>query len=144
MRADSEVALKFRSSVERICWNRFKRFRYEGSERIHSGYDLELAGTCTSSRSFGPIGVEEYLPIVRTLFAVAGWAMNCEKGPCEFEALLRPNRITFWSRHQSRPDVILSISVLHRNHQVDESDGAAHACIEAIGHRLSSIGVYEG
>jgi hypothetical protein len=81
---------------------------------------------------------------MQALQAVAGWAMVCDMGPCEFEAVLQQDQVSFWSRHQSRPDITLSISIIHKNHQIDESDGAAHACIEALGHRLRSIGVHEG
>ena len=71
---------------------------------------------------------------------IAEWILPREERPSEYEIELYRPAITRWSLHHSRPDVMLTIRILHRHGYELPVDECEDRCLKEMEQHLAEVG----
>lgn len=113
---DTKVAIR-KELVQRfkVCSKVWRELSYVNGEKRQIGYALELAGTHEPWVEHPQPGCEHCQRIFSALRNIAEWIRPREDRASEYEIEPFDQSIRYWSQHGNRPDVILTMRVLHRD-----------------------------
>lgn len=130
-----ELVLRFK-----ICWNVWPELIYVNGEKRQIGYALELAGTHEPRIEHPQPGCEHCQRIFIALREIAEYIRPREKRPSEYEIGPFDQAIRYWSQHGNRPDVILTVKILHPHDHELPVDKCEDRCLKEMEQHLRELG----
>jgi len=139
MEADTN---KLRELVTRhkVCWKVWPEFTMVGQEKRQIGYELELAGTHEPGVTHPEPGCEHCQHVFTALRQIAGYIMPREERPSMYETGPSDQSIHYWPLHSNRPDVMLTVKILHRHGYERPVDACEDRCVKEMEDRLRDLG----
>src|SRR4051812_15707631 len=128
--------------VERyqVCWEVYPHEEMWNGTRIQTGFDVELYGThCCNGQRPTP-GCEHCLEVYDALQAIGLSILPEERRPSKYELSPFDQSIRYSHMRKDRPDVLLTITVSHRNHPMEWIDECEVRCLNEIKQKLRDIG----
>jgi hypothetical protein len=141
LQAGDRALLELRKLVKRhrICWEVFPEYMYVDQKRLQIGFQLELIGTHEIAVDHPEPGCVKCQDVFGALKVVAGWILPKEERPSEYEIGVFDDSIHYSARRRNRPDVILSIRIMHRN-GFAPVDPCEERCLKEMQQKLSELG----
>lgn len=108
------------------------------------GFSLELYGTPESgAKSVSP--EYHHCPGVQSsLEQIARWILPREERQCMYEIRTEPQSLIYSRIRADRPDVRLTITILHRNNWDQPIDECEEYCLKEMERALHEVGACEG
>ena len=142
MNGSDTRSLELKELVQRfrVCWKVWPEYQYVKDEKRQIGYQLELAGTHEPWVDDQGPGCEHCQRIYTALRQIAEWILPRERRPSMYEIGAFDRSIRYWSLHERRPDVILTVTILHREGSERAVDECEDRCLEEMEADLTTIG----
>jgi hypothetical protein len=125
----------------KVCSKVWPELTYVNGEKRQIGYELELAGTHEPWVEHPQPGCEHCQRIFIALREIAEWIRPREDRASVTEIEPFDQSIRYWSQHGKRPDVILTLKVIHGNDFALPVDECEDRCLKEMQQRLLEIGV---
>jgi hypothetical protein len=107
------------------------------------GYSLELYGTPeTADEQLSP-GSDHFTKVQSALTEIAESILPSEEGPCTYE-IETDQSLSYSHTRGERPDVCVTIQILHCNNWDQPFDDSEDQCLKQIQDALSELGVCRG
>ena len=129
---DNELRASFDEDFDRlrelvrrhkVCWEVWPEYHIDREgKRIQIGFELNLLGTHGHSESIIDPGCPECMKIYEDLKRIARWIIPKKEFDTWYEIGVFDASIHYSSRRRFRPEVILTIKILHRegfDHPID-------------------------
>ena len=127
----------------RVCWEVLpEKIPVKDDAPLKIGFDLMLYGTHEEGEHPTP-GCEKCKQIYRDLRKIANWVLPKEERPSRYEISIYDSAIRYNRMRGSRPDVGLTIKILHRSEYDRPVDECEIACLNEMKTKLSSLGAQE-
>jgi len=127
----------------RVCWEVLpEKIPVKDEAPLKIGFDLMLYGTHEEGEHPTP-GCEKCKQIYRDLRKIANWVLPKEERPSRYEISIYDSAIRYNRMRGSRPDVGLTIKILHRSEYDRPVDECEIACLNEMKTKLSSLGAQE-
>jgi hypothetical protein len=127
----------------RVCWEVLpERIPVKDDEPLKVGFDLMLYGTHEVGVHPTP-GCEKCAEIYRDLRKIANWIIPKEERLSRYEISIYESAIGYNRIRGNRPDVELTIKILHRSAYDQPVDDCEIDCLNEMKTKLSSLGVQE-
>src|SRR5581483_9465435 len=97
-----------------ICWEVWPEYVMVGSKERQVGLELELTGTPEPGTDHVGPGCPACRRVYSALHAIADWVLPKEERPSRYEIGPYEQAVRYSAARGSRPDVTLSVKVLHR------------------------------
>lgn len=140
---DSVESLKTFVKEHQVCWEVLAEQMPALEDRpLQVGFDLRLYGAHVSEAHPIP-GCEKCKAIYKGLRKIAKWIIPKENRVSRYEIEIFDSAIRYDQIRNNRPDVILTIKILHRSdfdHPVDECEVQ---CLNEMKEKLSMLGAHE-
>ncbi len=144
MDLDNSVTIGLSELVKRylVCWEVWPELLFVNRQQRQVGFELELCGTHNSHRrQGGPCsGCRQVFLALHTIaeyiLPPEGRASMCEIGPYKQGLLYSAVR-------GNRPDITLSVKVLHRQGFDQSVDACEERCLEEMKTKLKQLGACE-
>ncbi len=135
-----------REHVERfqVCWESRPEYLYVRGEKRQIGFVLELAGTHEPGVQHPEPGCEHCQRVFAALRDIAEWILPRETRLSQYDIGPYQQAIRYSSAHQKRPDIILTISIIHRKDFEQPVDECQSRCLKEIEQRLIGLGAARG
>ena len=114
----------------------------DGKER-QVGFELELTGTPEPGTDHVGPGCPACRRVYAALHAVADWILPKEERPSRYEVGPYEQALRYSAVRGSRPDVTLSLKILHRRGFDQPVDQCEVRCLEEMNQRLKQLGACE-
>ncbi len=122
-----------------VCWEVWpEHLMVEGAER-QVGFELELSGTEPGIDHMPP-GSLSCQRIYGSLHAVADWILPKEERAAVYEVGSYEQALRYSAVRDGRPDVVLSVKILHRQGYDQPVDQCEVRCLEEMEQRLTQLG----
>jgi len=108
------------------------------------GFSLELYGTPESGAEGVSPGDHHCLRIQSSLEQIALWILPRGERQCICEIRTEPQSLIYSRIRADRPDVRLTITILHRNNWDQPIDECEEQCLKEMERALEEIGACEG
>jgi|SRR5271166_5828992 len=108
------------------------------------GFSLELYGTPESGAEGVSPGDHHCLRIQSSLEQIAHWILPREERQCMYEIRTEPPSLIYSRIRTDRPDVRLTITILHRNNWDQPIDECQESCLKDMQRALHEAGACEG
>lgn len=143
MAADDTKVAMLKKLVQqfKVCSKVWPELTYVNGEKRQIGYALELAGTHEPWVEHPQPGCEHCQRIFSALREIAEWIRPREARASDTEIEPFDQSIRYWSQHGKRPDVILTVKVLHGNDYALPVDQCEDRCLKEMEQRLREIDV---
>ena len=148
----AETALTRRGSVEelqalvrqhRVCWEVLpEQFPVEGQRPLHVGFNLFLYGAHAPDDHPVP-GCEKCKRIYLDLRRITKWILPAEERQSRYEILFYDQAIGYSPVRGNRPDVTVTIKILHRSRYDMPIDECEVLCLNEMKGKLSDLGAQE-
>lgn len=124
----------------KVCWNLWPELLMVGGEKRQVGYELELAGTHKPGVTHPEPGCEHCQQVFMALREIAEYILPREERPSMY--LIGPfdQAIHYWRLHANRPDVVLSVKIVHRYGCERPLDECEDRCLKEMETRLRDLG----
>ncbi|GJL53063.1 MAG: hypothetical protein NPIRA02_01950 [Nitrospirales bacterium] len=127
----------------RVCWEVLpEQIPVKDEAPLKVGFDLMLYGTHAVGEHHTP-GCEKCKQIYRDLRKIANWVIPEEERPSRYEISIYESAIGYNRIRDNRPDVKLTIRILHRSEYDRPVDDCEIACLIDMKTKLSLLGVQE-
>lgn len=127
----------------RVCWEVLpEKTPVKEEAPLKVGFDLMLYGTHEEGEHPTP-GCERCKQIYRDLRKIANWIIPKEERPSRYEISIYESAIRYNRIRGNRPDVELTIKILHRSRYDQPIDDCEIACLNEMKMKLSSLGAQE-
>ncbi len=127
----------------RVCWEALpERIPVKDEEPLKVGFDLMLYGTHKEGEHPTP-GCEKCAQIYRDLRKIANWVIPKEERPSRYEISIYESAIGYNRMRGNRPDVELTIKILHRSRYDQPVDECEITCLNEMKTKLVSLGAQE-
>jgi hypothetical protein len=128
--------------VERyqVCWDVYPHEEMWNGARIQTGFDLELYGTHRRDVQHANPGCSHCIEVYDALQAIALSIVPEERRPSQYELSTYDQSIRYSHMRHDRPDVLLTITIAHRNSPMAEIDECEVKCVDEIKAKLREIG----
>jgi len=124
-----------------VCWEVWPEYALIGQKSRQVGFELELLGSDKDLSEFAPV-CRKAMEIHAALEAVARWALvGDEQVSCEISP--PDTSLRYSSVRENRPDVTLSIKILHRTGFDVPVDDNERDYLEKAKARLRQLGACE-
>ena len=127
----------------RVCWEIWPEHTCVGKERRQVGFQLELYGTHEPEVAHPEAGCPACQRIFAALHAIADWILPKEKRPSTYKIGSYDQAIRYSPARGKRPDVTLSIKIIHREGYEAPVDACEARCLKEMEQRLRELGVSE-
>ena len=124
----------------KVCWKVWPEYTYEGDDKRQVGYELELAGTHEAGVTHPEPGCEHCEHVYSALRQIAEYIMPREERPSMYEIGPFDRSIHYWGLHSKRPDIMLTIKILHRHDYERPVDECEDRCLKEMEGRLRDLG----
>jgi hypothetical protein len=128
--------------VERyqVCWDVYPHEEIWNGRRIQTGFDVELYGTHRRDIEDASPGCHHCLEVYDALQAIALSIVPEEHRPSQYELSSFDQSIRYSHLRHDRPDVLLTITIAHRNNPMASIDDCEVKCLDEIKSKLLDIG----
>jgi hypothetical protein len=142
MSSEDTASLPLKELVQRfkVCWKVWPEYTYVGDEKRQVGYQLELAGTHEAGVTDPEPGCEHCEHVYNALRQIAEYIMPREERPATYEISPFDRSIHYWGLHSQRPDIMLTIRILHRQGYEQPVDECEDQCLKEMEARLRDLG----
>ncbi len=124
----------------RVCWKVWPEDAFVGDQKRQIGYQLELAGTHEPWVEHPEPGCEHCQRIFAALRDIADWILPREERPSTYEIGPYDQAIRYMPMRRNRPDVILTVRILHREGYERPVDECEDRCLKEMEGRLKELG----
>ena len=124
-----------------VCWQVWPEYAMVGREKRQIGFTLDLYGTHEPGTGHVGPGCHHCHRVFAALRVIADWILPRDERPNETESC-NPS-ISYSPARGSRPDVTLTIRVLHREGFERPVDACEVRCLEEMKQRLREVGACE-
>lgn len=124
-----------------VCWEVWPEYAQIGQNRRQVGFELELLGSDRDLSEFDP-GSPKSLAIHAALEAIVEWVLYKEEG-VTVEIGQSDQSLCCSPTRGNRPDVSLSIKILHGADFESPVDACERSYLEKAKTRLRQLGAYE-
>ncbi len=126
-----------------VCWEVWPQYLMVGGKELQVGFELELSGTPEiGTNHLGP-GCPACRHVYSALHAVAEWIFPKEQRPSMYEIAPYETALRYTKVRGNRPDVILSIKIVHRRGFDQPVDECEMRCLQEMKQHLSELGACE-
>ncbi len=127
----------------RVCWEVLpEKISVKEETSLKVGFDLMLYGTHEEGEHPTP-GCEKCMEIYRDLRRIANSIIPKEERPSRYEISIYESAIRYNRIRGNRPDVELTIKVLHRSEYELPVDECEVLCLNEMKSKLSELGAQE-
>jgi hypothetical protein len=126
-----------------VCWEVWPEYLMVGGKESQVGFELELSGTPDlESNHIGP-GCPACRQVYATLRAIADWILPKEERPSRYEIGMYEQALRYSSVRGNRPDVTLSVKIVHRRGFDLPVDECEMRCLKEMKSNLLELGACE-
>ena len=126
-----------------ICWEVLpEQVPVKGDNPIKVGFNLILLGTHASEDHPVP-GCGKCQTIYKDLQTIAQWILPKDEHPSRYEIEIFDSAIHYAPARGNRPDVSLTIKILHRSEFDRPIDECEVLCLNEMKAKLSELGAHE-
>jgi len=142
MSSDHTASFPLKELVQRfrVCWKVWPEYTYVGDEKRQVGYQLELAGTHEAGVTHPEPGCEHCEHVYNALHQIAEYILPGEERPSVYEIGPFDRAIRYWELHSKRPDIVLTIKIVHRQGYERPVDECEDRCLREMEARLRELG----
>lgn len=127
-----------------VCWDVFQEVvRFQGRNRT-VGYELSLSGIHTAGAGEPMPGCRLCKEVFEDLRRVARFIIPREERPSIHEISMYDAAIRRSRERHHRPEVSLSIKILHRHGFENPIDACEQRCLREMENRLRTLGACQG
>ena len=127
----------------RVCWDVLpEQVSVKEHRPLKVGFDLNLYGTHALGDHAVP-GCEKCKHIFYDLRKIAQWIMPKVERPSRYEIEIFDSAIRYSPRRRRRPDVMLTIKILHRSEFDQPVDECEVLCLNEMKTKLIDLGAPE-
>jgi len=138
--AESPAVLRELVQRYRVCWEVWPEYVFVGREKRQIGFALELSGTHDRGVLHPTPGCQHCRGVFAALQTIAVYIMPKEERPSRYEIETYEPAIHYSAARQHRPDVDLTIRILHRSGFERPMDECEVRCLEEMKQRLRELG----
>ncbi len=124
----------------KVCWKVWPEYTYVRSEKRQIGYEIELAGTHEPGVTHPEPGCEHCQHVFTALRQIAEHILPREERPSMYEIGPFDQAIRYSPEHRNRPDVMLTVKILHRHGYERPLDECEDLCLKEMEGRLQDLG----
>ena len=126
-----------------VCWEVWPEYLMVDGKEQQVGFDLELTGTPELGTDHVGPGCPACRRVYSALHSVADWILPKEERPSQYEIGPYEQALRYTAVRGSRPDVTLSVKVLHRRGFDQPVDQCEVRCLQEMKERLKQLGACE-
>ncbi len=126
-----------------VCWEVWPESLIVGGKQQQVGLELELSGTHEPGTGHVSPGCPACHHVYSALLAIAGWILPKEERPSRYEVGPYEQALRYSAVRGNRPDVTLSLKILHRRGFDQPVDQCELRCLEEMKQRLKRLGACE-
>lgn len=123
-----------------VCWEVWPEDLMTREGRKQVGFELELSGTPESKNGQVSPGTTACQNVYDALHAIANWIFPKEERPSVYEIQPFERALHYSSTRDHRPDVTLSVKIVHRHGFDLPVDACEVRCLGEMEQRLKQIG----
>ena len=127
----------------RVCWEVWPEYLMVGGKQQQVGFELELSGTHEPGTGYVSPGCPNCRQIYSALLAIADWILPKEERPSRYEIGPYEQALRYSAIRGSRPDVTLSVKIVHRRGFDQPVDQCETRCLKEMKEHLSELGACE-
>lgn len=125
----------------RVCWEVWpEQLAGVGRGPLQVGFDLVLNGAHTHDKDRPSPGCEKCQVIFEHLREIAEWIMPKVERPSRYDIQFFDHSVHFAPERGNRPDVALTIKILHRSEIDRPVDECEVRCLNEMKEKLAQIG----
>ena len=128
----------------RVCWEVYPERILTTGEIRNVGFALELYGTHEPGTEHVSPGCEHCRPVQEALKEIAHWILPREERASTYEVAVDTRALTYSQDRGERPDVQVTIRILHRCDCERPVDDCEVRCLTDMKHALCEIGACKG
>ena len=127
----------------KVCWEVWPEYLMVGGKQQQVGFELELSGTHESGTEHVSPGCPACRHVYRALLSIADSILPKEERPSRYETGAYEQILRYSAVRGNRPDVTLSVKILHRRGFDQPVDPCEMRCLEEMKQRLRQLGACE-
>jgi hypothetical protein len=128
--------------VERyqVCWDVYPHEEMANGARVQTGFDVELDGTHRRDVEHPSPGCQHCVEVYDALETIALNIIPQTRRPSRYDLSPFDQSIRYSHMRHDRPDVMLTITISHRNDLMALIDECEVRCLDEIKAKLQEIG----
>lgn len=126
-----------------VCWEVWPESLMVGGKQQQVGFELELSGTHEPATGHVSPGCAACRHVYSALLAIADCILPKEERPSRYEIGPYEPALRYSAARGSRPDVTLSVKIVHRRGFDQPVDQCEVRCLEEMKQRLKQLGACE-
>ena len=123
-----------------VCWEVWPEYLMVAGKEKQVGFELELSGTPEAGTSHLGPGCPACRQVFEALHAIAEWILPKERRPSTYELGPFQQALRYSSVRAMRPDVTLSVKILHRQGFDQPIDQCEIRCLDEMKEKLKVLG----
>jgi hypothetical protein len=139
----SEESLSWLTDLVRryqVCWEVWPEYLVSNGKEQQVGFELELTGTPQAGTNHIGPGCPACRQVYAGLLAIANWILPKEVRPSMYELGPYEQALRYSLVRAMRPDVTLTVKILHRQGFDQPVDKCEIRCLEEMKQRLAQLG----
>lgn len=142
----TETPAVLRELVQRhwVCWEVWPECALVAGQKRQIGFALELSGTHEPGVEHPTPGCRHCRKVFAALQTIAVYILPREERPSWYEIEPFQSSLHYSPGRRNRPDVSLTIRIMHRNHFEQPVDECELRCLAEMKQRLRDLGASEG
>lgn len=146
MESNEDKELEMKELVERyrVCWEVWPEYTSVRGERRQIGFALELSGTHEPGVEPPLPGCEHCIRVYNALQTIASHIIPQERRPSRHDIGIYDPAIHYSPQRRWRPDVSLTVRILHRSGFEQPVDECENKCLNEMKTHLRKLGAAEG
>ncbi len=134
--------LKTLVRAHRVCWEVWpEQLAWKEHRPLHVGFDLVLYGAHAHDKDRPSPGCEKCKLIFEHLREIAEWIVPKVQRPSRYDIQIFDQAVHYAPERGNRPDVALTIKILHRSEIDKPVDECEVLCLNEMKAKLAQIGV---
>jgi hypothetical protein len=113
-------------------------------KQVKVGFELRLYGTHDHGKTLLRPGCEVCVRTFEDLRQIAAWIVPREERASWYEVQPFDQALHLTPKHNLRPEVALTLKILHRHGFNDPIDECEERCLKEMEEKLSALGVHLG
>ena len=146
MESNEDKERNIRALVERfrVCWEVWPEYMIVRGEKRQIGYVLEISGTHEPGVEHPTPGCEHCVRVYNALQTIAEHIIPQERRPSRHDIGIFDAAIHYSRKRRERPDISLTIRILHRTGFEQPVDECENKCLNEMKAHLRELGAFEG
>ena len=128
----------------RVCWSVWPEVAFVKGEKRKVGFNIDLCGTHQPGTLHVGPGCEHCRPVQAALKEIANWILPREERPSMYEISMDTQALEYSPAHGNRPDVTLTIRIVHRGNLEQPIDECEATCLQEMEQSLKDLGASKG